>query len=95
MTPEIRAAYEKLEAAINEVLRLRGYQITAAGLDMVLTDWIVCATQQSLVVDDDGAGTVSFVRLQPPRQPWHHTLGVLRGCILEMEHDFVNWDDNA
>lgn len=85
----IRAAYEQLEEAIQKVVEAR-YGSTDG---MVLTGWVVSLVQQGIPDGEEDGGVTSFIRLYPPRQPWHHTIGILRGVTLELEHDFLQQED--
>ncbi|MFJ3083021.1 hypothetical protein ACIPJG_25155 [Streptomyces halstedii] len=68
---EEKAAYQRLEAAVEEVCRLEGYQ-------GVLTEWVVIAASQRF--DEDGDGITQVGTLLPGGGgaiPHHRVMGLL------------------
>ncbi|MDX3183479.1 hypothetical protein PV334_19735 [Streptomyces sp. ME02-7008A-1] len=66
-----KAAYQRLEAAVEEVCRLEGYQ-------GVLTEWVVIAASQRY--DEDGDGITQVGTLLPSGGgaiPHHRVMGLL------------------
>lgn len=88
---DLEKAYADLEAAIGEVLRVKQFTQTDEGQEFRLTDWVVCAVQETMERDSDGDLQASFVYLVPGGQlQWHRILGTVRGCQMVMERNFAN-----
>lgn len=69
MTPELAAAYDRLEAAVKDVASKAGYE----GL---VTDWVCLAAVQTF--DEQGEGWCSVARLLPDgRIPYYRVLGLV------------------
>ena len=86
---DLEKAQANLEAAINEVIRLQQFTESHEGNSLILTDWVVCAVQQTVVEDSDGDLATGFVYLLPNgKLPWHRILGTIRGVEMVIERDF-------
>lgn len=71
MSPDLKDAYERLEAAIQEVCRLQDYQ----GIPI---EWVIVASFQRFT--DDGASITQVGTLLPDEGanvPRHRTIGLL------------------
>ncbi|MFJ3278486.1 hypothetical protein [Streptomyces halstedii] len=71
MADQEKAAYQRLEAAVEEVCRLEGYE-------GVLTEWVVIAASQRF--DEDGDGITQVGTLLPGGGgaiPHHRVMGLL------------------
>lgn len=86
-TPEETAAIEQLHQAIANLIRVRGWD-NAAGDPLLLTEWLVIASQQGF--DSEGESRSSCIRFEGPgwQMPWTTTLGLLRIGTLMAEEAF-------
>ena len=78
---QLEAAYDNLEAAINEVCRLEGF-------DGVMTEWVTLTCHQNF--DDDGDGIARYGTLLPHggRQvPHHRVMGLLDFQLTRLRAD--------
>ncbi|MER7814566.1 hypothetical protein [Streptomyces sp. NPDC096153] len=83
MTPELKAAYRRLEAAIREVAE-------EEGCEGVMTEWIVVTAHQRL--DDEGDGVTQIGRLVPDgggTVPYHRTMGLLDYALTMARAEIV------
>lgn len=86
-TPELKAAYQRLETAIDEVARLESFE-------GVMTEWVVvCASQRYA---DDGAGVTQVGTLLPDgggHVPYHRTMGLLDYALSRMRAEVARDDE--
>ncbi|WP_405461704.1 hypothetical protein OG786_29550 [Streptomyces sp. NBC_00101] len=81
------AAYRQLEAAVEEVCRLEGYE-------GVLTEWVVIAASQRF--DEDGDGITQVGYLLPSgggAVPHHRVMGLLDYVQARMRAEVARDDD--
>ena len=81
---ELKAAYQRLEAAIEDVLRLEGS-------DGVLTEWVLVASRQRY--DHEGASTqVATVVPIGGGVPYHRLMGLLDYALTRARADVASDD---
>ncbi|MGW2170401.1 hypothetical protein ACWC1C_07695 [Streptomyces sp. NPDC001705] len=84
---ELKAAYQRLETAIDEVARLESFE-------GVMTDWIVvCASQR---YDNDGDGLSQVGTLLPEgggHVPYHRSMGLLDYALTRMRAEIARDDE--
>ncbi|MGY0065235.1 hypothetical protein ACWY4P_53945 (plasmid) [Streptomyces sp. LZ34] len=86
-SPELKAAYRRLEDAVSEVGRLEGF-------DGVLTEWIVITSLQRY--DADGDGLTQIGTLVPDgtgQVPYHRLMGLLDYTLTRMRADISRDDE--
>ncbi|MFJ1993080.1 hypothetical protein [Streptomyces asiaticus] len=86
-SPELKAAYQRLEDAITDVGRLEG----AEG---VLTEWMVVTSLQRY--DADGDGLTQIATLVPEggsQVPYHRLMGLLDYALTRMRAEVARDDD--
>ncbi|MEU6376801.1 hypothetical protein [Streptomyces sp. NPDC046909] len=83
---KLKAAYQRLEEAIDNVARLEGFE-------GVRTEWIlVCASQR---YDDEGDGITQVGTLLPDgggQVPYHRTMGLLDYALTRMRAEVARDD---
>ena len=87
MSSEEKAAYQRLEEAIEEVCRLEGYQ-------GVPIEWVVIAASQRF--DEDGDGITQVGTLLPDGGgaiPYHRVMGLLDFVQTRMRAEVARDDD--
>lgn len=80
---QLKVAYERLEAAIEEVCRLEGS-------DGVMTEWVVLICHQRF--DDDGDGISEYGKLVPHggrQMPHHRVMGLLDFQLTRLRAEAV------
>jgi hypothetical protein len=84
---DLKAAYARLEEAIDDVTRLEGFEGIRA-------EWVVvCASQR---FDDDGDGITQVGTLQPDgggHVPYHRSMGLLDYALTRMRAEIARDDD--
>ena len=75
MTPEQSKANDELHAAVDNMMRVMGYNTGS----MVTTDWLVCVAQHGF--DDDGDGLTGIAYLVKDHDlSWHRLIGLVE-CV--------------
>ncbi|WP_330479930.1 hypothetical protein OG301_38995 (plasmid) [Streptomyces platensis] len=86
-SPELKAAYQRLEGAINEVTRLEGFK-------GVLVEWVIVAASQRY--DEDGDGITQIGVLVPDgggQVPYHRIMGLLDYALTRQRAEILNDDE--
>ncbi|MER6844797.1 DUF7213 family protein [Streptomyces platensis] len=86
-SPELKAAYQRLEEAIDEVTRLEGFE-------GVLVEWVIVAAAQRY--DDDGDGITQVGVLVPDgggHVPYHRTMGLLDYALTRQRAEVARDDE--
>jgi hypothetical protein len=93
-SPEELEAYEKLNEAISNLIRARGWD-NSDGNALLLTDWIVVASQTGY--DADGDSKTGVVRFDGPnwQMPWTTRMGLHRMGMIMMEEEFRGDGDRS
>lgn len=85
--PQLKAAYRRLEEAIDEV---SGHEV----FEGVRTEWVMVVASQQF--DDDGDGITQVGTLLPDgggQVPYHRTLGLLDYALTRMRAEVARADE--
>lgn len=91
MEAEKRAAYDALEAAIQRVHELEGWQDGPEGEPMIATDFVVLTAMSGFDKDGDGFSAVRWI-LRDGDMPWWKIIGVVRAGQLRIEHQLATME---
>ena len=81
---ELKAAYQRLEAAIDEVTRLEGFE-------GVLVEWVMVAASQRYDGDGDGITQVGVLLPDGGGQvPYHRIMGLLDYALTRQRAEIAN-----
>jgi hypothetical protein len=86
-SPELKAAYRRLQEAVEEVGRLEGFE-------GVLTEWVVITSLQRY--DAEGAGLTqigTIVTDGTGEVPYHRLMGLLDYALTRMRADIARDDE--
>lgn len=84
-TADLKAAYQRLEEAIDDVTRLEG-------ADGVRTEWILVFATQHYDDDGDGLTQVGTVLPDSGHVPYHRSMGLLDYALTRMRAE-ISRDD--
>lgn len=84
--PELKAAYQRLEAAIDVVTRLEGFE-------GVLVEWVIVAASQRYDDDGDGITQVGIVVPDSGHVPYHRTMGLLDYALTRQRAEVARDDE--